>query len=370
MANAPLTLTGIGEKMVGRTSVRHQIKRVDRWLAHQGLYDSHALISKFFFAEQLQNRKELEILVDWSGCGKEFAMIRASVTFDGRAIPIYQSIFPLSQQQTPAAHREFLTELKNIVPEEANVLIITDRGFGLSWFKMILEHGWQCVGRLHPSLHVNFCHAEPTDWSSIESHYSRAGTKPVFLGSVQLGKKCGKNRVLGNIVICKQPSNIKDKPRKKRDDVYERYYKQVKPSPWVLFTSLSVEQASAIKIKNIYKKRMQIEQNFRDTKSIRFGMAFRYVKSNNITRVANLLFIGIIAYFLMLLIGKAAEKDNLHLQYQANSIKHRRVLSHYTLAKKLLFHAVSLPINQLLNAFRNMQSSADFCSSSQKLGIP
>ncbi|MDL4915041.1 MAG: IS4/IS5 family transposase, partial [Enterobacterales bacterium endosymbiont of Blomia tropicalis] len=47
------------------------------------------------------------------------------------------------------------------------------------------------------------------------------------------------------------------------------------------------------------------------------------------------------------LLGYHAESKGLHLRYQANSIKSRRVISYLTLAKNILRHP-SLVLRQLL----------------------
>lgn len=81
---------------------------------------------------------------------------------------------------------------------------------------------------------------------------------------------------------------------------------------------------------------MQIEQNFRDEKNICFGFSWRLSRSKSIERVSILCLISMIASFLLLLIGFIAEKSKLHYQFQANTIKSRRVLSLIYLGKQII----------------------------------
>jgi len=72
---------------------------------------------------------------------------------------------------------------------------------------------------------------------------------------------------------------------------------------------------------------MQIEASFRDTKSIRFGIGFELNLSRSAKRLQVLLLVAMIATFVLWLLGMAARNSQQHLQYQANTIKDRPVLS-------------------------------------------
>ena len=96
----------------------------------------------------------------------------------------------------------------------------------------------------------------------------------------------------------------------------------------------------------LYSRRMQIEQNFRDEKSERFGFGLRASYST----------------IVLWLIGYHAENQGLHLRYQANSIKTRRVISYLTLAENVLRHSplilkrtvLSTILNHLTRTYQNM----------------
>ena len=72
---------------------------------------------------------------------------------------------------------------------------------------------------------------------------------------------------------------------------------------------------------------MQIEESFRDVKSVRFGIGFELNLSRSAERLQILLLVAMIATFVLWLLGMAARNSQQHLQYQANTVKDRQVLS-------------------------------------------
>ena len=104
--------------------------------------------------------------------------------------------------------------------------------------------------------------------------------------------------------------------------------------PWFLATNLA--EISPKKILAVYATRMQIEETFRDTKSVRFGWSFRHARTQSAQRYAVLLLLAALAGFVLTVIGLAAERKRLHLRFQANTIRHRRVLSLFQLGTLII----------------------------------
>jgi len=86
---------------------------------------------------------------------------------------------------------------------------------------------------------------------------------------------------------------------------------------------------------NAYRKRMQIEEGFRDTKSERFGLGLNLAVSRSKERFAALLVIAALASFVAWLFGKIAHGRGLHLRYQANTVTDRLVLSFVYLGMRI-----------------------------------
>ncbi|MFH0342714.1 MAG: hypothetical protein ACHBNF_11415 [Chromatiales bacterium] len=72
---------------------------------------------------------------------------------------------------------------------------------------------------------------------------------------------------------------------------------------------------------------MQIEESFRDMKSARFGRTLEFHRSRDPQRLAILLLILAPALLVLWLIGRIAEERGLMRHYQANTVRHRKVLS-------------------------------------------
>ena len=97
--------------------------------------------------------------------------------------------------------------------------------------------------------------------------------------------------------------------------------------PWLLATSLPATSKLAKRVVALYSARMQIEESFRDVKSVRFGIGFELNLTRSKKRLQVLLLIAMFATFILWLLGMAARRRQQHLQYQANTVKDRHVLS-------------------------------------------
>ncbi|WP_017005973.1 transposase, partial [Enterovibrio norvegicus] len=95
---------------------------------------------------------------------------------------------------------------------------------------------------------------------------------------------------------------------------------------------------NAIQITRLYAKRMQIEEAFRDLKSPAYGLALRHNRTRCIKRLNILLLIALLAEVLMWWNGLIATKAKWQYDFQANTIKHRRVLSIPRLGREVRKH--------------------------------
>ena len=84
---------------------------------------------------------------------------------------------------------------------------------------------------------------------------------------------------------------------------------------------------------------MQIEEAFRDLKSERYGLGFTASHTRGALRLANLLLIGALALFVLWVVGQAAQQQQVAYQYQANTRKHRHVLSLISLGRHVMRRA-------------------------------
>ena len=113
--------------------------------------------------------------------------------------------------------------------------------------------------------------------------------------------------------------------------------------PWVLVSSLAGFSA-VTKVIKIYKFRMTIEGSFRDAKSTEFGLSLNENITVKAARYAVWLMISTLSYLIAWIIGFSAEKAGLHYAFQANTYRHRRVLSFFYLGCQILRKKIEIPI--------------------------
>jgi len=107
----------------------------------------------------------------------------------------------------------------------------------------------------------------------------------------------------------------------------------------------------------LYSQRTQIENSFCDTKNQRIGFSLNDTGTRNIERLNILLLIVYIASIGLWFIGQCAKENERHYQFQANTVKHRDVLSNIDLGWQILFSSANLltcrEINDTLRKFIN-----------------
>ena len=105
----------------------------------------------------------------------------------------------------------------------------------------------------------------------------------------------------------------------------------------------------------LYNKRMQIESSFRDLKSDRFGLGFSLTRTTRIDRLNILLLIGALATLCLSWLGLLARAKQWHLHFQANTVRHRHVLSAPFLGKEVLNrNNYCFSFKELINAHRRL----------------
>jgi hypothetical protein len=115
-----LSLTDLGRNMSGSGHAKHRIKAVDRLLGNRHLQRERDAIYRAIAAKLLAGNSRPVIVVDWSDfeLGRKWLMLKAALPVGGRAISLYERVFPFKRYNSPGAHREFLAELKSVLPEE------------------------------------------------------------------------------------------------------------------------------------------------------------------------------------------------------------------------------------------------------------
>lgn len=357
---ASLTLTSIGRHLPGAAQVKNKIKRIDRLLGNEALHRDIPLIFKNIISMLTSRLALCVIAVDWSGYpSQEHHVLRASLICDGRSIPLLSWIVPSEKQQNAKIQQAFLDALASAVNPQARVIIVTDAGFQNAWFRHIKSLGWDFIGRIRGNIQMRL-EAKGEHW--FRRQELQASSKPEYLGPGTLARteyaRCDGYFYLHK----KEPKGRKHKHSRCRI----RRKSQVRDGrssakePWLLFSS--TDDFKPREIMKLYSRRMQIEQNFRDEKSERFGFGLRASYSRSAERMLVLSLLATLSTIVLWLIGYHTENKGLHLRYQANSIKTRRIISYLTLAENVLRHsplilkrmALSAVLNHLAKTYRSM----------------
>ncbi|KTD76104.1 transposase, partial [Legionella waltersii] len=66
-------------------------------------------------------------------------LLRASISVKGRSIVLYEECHPKKKENNHVVHKQFLKNLKAILPSCATPIIVTDGGFRAPWFMAVRE---------------------------------------------------------------------------------------------------------------------------------------------------------------------------------------------------------------------------------------
>lgn len=325
MSGANLDLTSMGRHMNKEIKPKSKIKEIDYLLSNGHLHRERLFIYKAINEWVIGKEKLLFIAIDWSSIvAHEQHLIRASIIRKGRSITVYEEIYPQSALGTGDSHQTFLKNLKRVLPENRDICIIVDAGFRTDFFIQVQTARWDYVGRILSTMH--YSPQEKTNWKPCTSLYEQATSEPEAIGGVKLAKS---NKLDSQLYLYKkfEEEAAKEKAikiRKIKHGRKEKDYSNAAKKPWLIASSLDIP---AGKIMAIYKRRMKIEHDFRDSKDPKWGLGIRESRASDPMRLILQLLIGFLASVILWLIGLCLEKKGLHRDFQANSIRHKRVLS-------------------------------------------
>lgn len=346
--NAKLTLTSLGRHAKGPAKVKHKINMAWRFLKNPGIAEDSFSIYKGIATTYLNTLSELNIAVDWSGCcSNEHFLLRASLLYDGRSIPIYNEVHTKDKQEDNDVHITFLDKLHALIPQETQVTIITDAGFKTPWFHKVAQLGWYFMGRVRGVISCQL-NDDPA-WMPVKELHTRVKRgETKCLGKGLLGKTSKTQLEVCYIAHYGFSKGRKKSKKAARYPDAERMYSSLNSEPWIIATNLQKASGNMDKkpvqiaklVCSCYKKRMQIEQNFRDDKSPRFGFAWRESRTRDTMKISVLCLIATIATLIQWLVGFTAEQQGMHHEFQANTVRSHRVLSFLFLGKQVILHAL------------------------------
>jgi hypothetical protein len=335
-----LSLTGLGRSLRSTAEVKHNIKRMDRLLANERLYAERESLYAAVVKLVISSARRPVIVVDWSELtwDRRFQLLRAAVPVGGRAVSIYEEVHPQSKLNNARVQLRFLRKLKALLGESCRPVLVTDAGFRAPWFKAVEKMGWDWIGRVRTRTLFQWPGSE--SWMRCKSLYARAIYRPRRLGLVRLTRSNPLSCYLYLLKNRKQGRVKRTIYGSRCQSHYSLTVEKRQREPWLLASSMDI---CPKKITRTYRCRMQIEENFRDMKSTRWGFSLRETRTRNAHRLSILVLIGTLAHLALWLLGKAGQRLNLHYRFQANTIRKHTVLSTFFLGSQILNRS-TLPI--------------------------
>jgi hypothetical protein len=332
MAGHVLSLSRLARAVTGSGRLKAALKRIDRLIGCARIEHEVELAAQALLRQLCRAGQPLVIAVDWSAVAPagEFVELRAAVTRlgMGRALSVYQRVYPLAKLGNARAERALLDALRAWIDTHIEVTIVTDAGFRRPWFTHIEALGWNWVGRVRSGV----CIGQADTRAIKAAHwFARATGRATRWHDCTLTVRepwpCDlvlvRSRPVGRKHYARAGHGPSPKARAEaRASAHE---------PWLLAHSRPLRLLRAEEIVALYAQRMQIEENFRDTKSLSSGMGLEFSRSRSAQRLHALLLIHTLAAFLLWHIGQLAEAEGLHRRFKATT-RTARELSLITLA--------------------------------------
>lgn len=334
-----LALSSMGRNLEGPIAIKHKIKKVDRLenneYLHGELEKLYEGLSSYIF-QYLSKEADTPIIIDlcYLKDNKDIQMLSAEVALKGRSLPLYREVFKAGELSGRA--KGFLEKLSPCLPTNSKVIIVMDAGFGEDWFSAVESMGWNWLVRVRGVVQIRL--TENSDWLKIEDFIDNIGQKAQHYPNAQIIKQYGRTC---RIIAKREPlKNTKEKYRKNPAGFYNagnKSYSRSKREPWILGTNLPISH-NTTQVINFYKKRMQIEESFRDLKSHRFGIGGRYARTECINRWNVKMLLASIVQIIYWVIGVVAHSQNFQKYFQANTVKNKKIFSYFYLGRLMFEH--------------------------------
>jgi Transposase DDE domain len=277
---------------------KHATKQIDRLLSNGKVHIWRLFPSWIHFV--VGPRTDLLVALDWTefDADDQATICAYLITRHGRATPlVWHTVYKSTLEgQRNRYEDEVLQTLRAALPDEVRVTVLADRGFGdQKRYKFLTSLGFHYVIRFRQDILVTdeFGNKKPAvDWL----HKS---------GRAQLLKKMA---VTGDFYIVPGVVVVHDKRM---------------ADPWCLATSR--DDLGAADLVKLYGRRFTIEETFRDTKDIHFGMGLKATHIGDSSRRDRLLLLGAVAHALLTLLGAAGERAGLDRLLKTNTSKKRQL---------------------------------------------
>ncbi|WP_437769892.1 IS4 family transposase [Sorangium sp. So ce764] len=295
---AVLSIHAIGQAYanVAKITAKSGVKQVDRMLGNDALSLDIVLARWVRFV--VGENASILIALDWTDFDKDdhTTLCAYMVTTHGRAMPLAWNTVKKSalKDQRTRHELEMVERLHTWLPENVNITLLADRAFGYQELYALLEaFGWDFVIRFRGCILVESAEGAVRP---AENWVSSNGRPKLLVGA----RVTDKRAAVGAVVLVKA-ARMKE--------------------AWCLATSLAT--AKAAEVVKLYGRRFTIEETFRDTKDLHFGMGLSATHIRDAARRDRLLLLVAMAHTLLTLLGAASEASGLDRTLKVNTVKKR-----------------------------------------------
>lgn len=300
MNAAVLSLHAIGQAYarVAEISSKSGVKQMDRVVGNSAISVEEA--QKHWVPYVVGERKEIVVALDWTEFDKDNHATLAAylITSHGRATPLVWRTVKKSalKDRRNEYEYELVERLHDALPEEIDITLLADRGFGdQKLYAHLAMLGWDYVIRFRGLIQVENADGE----SKSANHWVPSTGRALKIAPARV--TADRTGVPGVVVV----------------------HAKAMKEPWCLATSLAERPAS--EIVKLYSKRFTIEETFRDQKDIHFGMGLSATHINNADRRDRLMLLAAVAQTLLTLLGAASEASGLDRYLKTNTSKKRQM---------------------------------------------
>jgi hypothetical protein len=304
--SASLILHVIGRGLAAAAGLdpKHATKQVDRLIGNDEL--SLRRLFGPWVRYVVGDRKEVVVALDWTEFDKDShaTLCLYLITRHGRATPlVWKTVLKATLEGKRNGYEdEVIEQLHGLLAEEVRVTLLADRGFGDQLrYQHLSTLGWDYVIRFRECILVT----------------SEAETKPAR----EWLALSGRAKMLKGAQVTADKTEVPAVVV-----VHDRRMKDA----WCLATSRA--DIGAADVAKLYGRRFTIEETFRDTKDIHFGMGLSATHVRSAARRDRLLMLAAIAYAMLVLLGAAGERCGLDRSLKVNT-RRTRTLSLYNQGK-------------------------------------
>jgi hypothetical protein len=348
-----LTIVEIGRHLKGDIDLKYRVKKVDRLLGNKHLYSEldnlYTGLSSYVF-KYLAQDKYSPIVIDlcFLKDTHDIQMLSAEIATQGRTVPLYREVFKMGELK--GREKYFISKLSACIPSDRTVLIIMDAGFGDDWFEAIESQNWYWLVRARSGKYIKLSNED--EWQEASELFSKASTRAKCYENAYITKlhprRC---RVIMKKGLGKSKRKTPNKLPRNYNAANGGYQRMVK-EPWILATNLP-KIYDTTKVIYAYKKRMQIEESFRDIKSTRYGLGSRYIQTRCIYRWGVAMLLAAIAQTTLWVIGILGHSQGFQRIFQVNTVRDKKQFSYFYLGQLIIEYD---KLEKLVIDYDNLQS--------------